>query len=70
MKLGRELITLFDIYRRATKDKSLNPKERERIVSKLETADCRRLVNAFIKAGISEAETIEEVNAIEIDYGE
>lgn len=51
-----DTLDISKIYRKATRDKSLNEEERERIITQLEKADCKKLVNAFIKAGINESE--------------
>lgn len=51
-----DTLDISKIYRKATRDKSLNEEERERIITQLEKADCKKLVNAFVKAGINESE--------------
>ena len=51
-----DTLDISQIYRNAIKDKSLNDQEREQILNQLEKANCKRLVEAFIKAGIAESE--------------
>lgn len=49
-----DTLDISKIYKNAIRDKSLTEEEREKILKQLEKADCKRLVNAFTKAGISE----------------
>lgn len=51
-----DTLDIEKIYKNATRNKNLSEQERENILNQLERADCKRLVNAFIKAGISESE--------------
>ena len=51
-----DTLDISQIYRNAIKDKGLNDQEREQILNQLEKADCKRLVEAFIKAGIAESD--------------
>ena len=56
-----DTLNIPKIYRRAIRDKSLNEEERERIIGQLEKADCKKLVNAFLNAGINENEISEYI---------
>lgn len=56
-----DTLNISKIYRRAIRDKSLNEEERERIIGQLEKADCKKLVNAFLNAGINENEISEYI---------
>ena len=51
-----DTLDISKIYKNAIRDKNLNEQEREMLLARLEKADCKRLVNAFTKAGISESE--------------
>ena len=51
-----DTLDVSKIYRNANRDKSLNEQEKERLIEQLEKADCKKLVNAFTKAGINESE--------------
>lgn len=51
-----DMLDISKIYRNVLGDKSLTAQERQNIITQLEKADCVRLVNAFIKAGIQESE--------------
>lgn len=51
-----DTLDISKIYRNANRDKSFNEQEREMLIDQLEKADCKRLVNAFTKAGINESE--------------
>lgn len=51
-----DTLDVSKIYRKETRDKSLNEEERKRIIEQLEKADCKKLVKAFTKAGINESE--------------
>ncbi len=56
-----DTLNIPKIYRKAIRDKSLNEEERERIIGQLEKADCKKLVNAFLNAGINENEISEYI---------
>ena len=56
-----DTLDVSKIYRKATRDKTLNEEERKRIIEQLEKADCKKLVNAFSNAGISENEVSEYI---------
>lgn len=49
-----DTLDISSIYKNAIRDKNLTNEERERLLIRLEKADCKRLVNAFTNAGISE----------------
>lgn len=51
-----DTLDISKIYKNATRNKNLSEQERENILIQIEKADCKRLVNAFTKAGISESE--------------
>lgn len=51
-----DTLDIEKIYKNATRNKNLSEQEREKILIQLERADCKRLVNAFTKAGINESE--------------
>ena len=49
-----DTLDISSIYKNAIRDKNLTNEERKRLLIRLEKADCKRLVNAFTNAGISE----------------
>lgn len=51
-----DTLDMVKIYKNSIRDKNLNEAERKKLVAELEKADCKRLFNAFTKAGISESE--------------
>ena len=51
-----DTLDISKIYKNTIRDKNLNEQERKELLTRLEKADCKRLVNAFTKAGISESE--------------
>lgn len=51
-----DTLDISKIYKNAIRDKNLTEQEREELLIQLEKADCKRLVNAFTRAGISESE--------------
>ena len=51
-----DTLNIKSIYRNAIRDKSFSEEERDYLLGLLEKADCKRLVEAFKKAGVSESE--------------
>lgn len=51
-----DTLDISKIYKNAIRDKNLTEQERERLIIQLEKADCKKIVNAFTKAGINESE--------------
>lgn len=51
-----DTLDIEKIYKNVTRNKSLSEQERENIIIQLEKADCKKIVNAFTKAGVSENE--------------
>ena len=51
-----DTLDISKIYRKAIRNKDLNEEERENLTKLLESSDCKKLVQAFTKAGIKESD--------------
>ena len=51
-----DFLDMSKIYKNTIRDKNLNEEERKAILNQLERADCKRLFDAFLKAGINQSD--------------